>query len=244
MKSYTFKIKKITYVYEYGFYASLPALLRGCLCVCMVAFLISCATMPQQTYLTNTSLAGLSKVAVVVSVSTPEVSYSSESSSPLTMPLFGLIGLAMEAGIRSGIDNEHAAKIKEHVDLSYIEDKMAQSFIQPLKKGNCFQTIEYVRDKKQDDHQLSVAGYDTVIKLSVREILLNRVSGDTVRLRAHVSGQMASLKSKIIVWDREEAVLSSELHSLAYYKENGLKELDAMLEKAGKNLAYDFIYLK
>jgi hypothetical protein len=55
---------------------------------------------------------------------------------------------------------------------------------------------------------------------------------------------MEHLFSGKVVWDREERILSSEFHSLDYYKENGLKELDAMLEKGGRNLAYDFVYLK
>lgn len=244
MKSKTFKIKKITCVYEYGFYASLPALLRGCLCVCMVAFLISCATMPQQTYLNNQSLSGISKVAVVASANVPEVWYSSSEKSVWPALLGSALGMALEEGIRSGIDNEHAAKIKEHIDISHIEDKMAQSFIQPLKKGNYFQTIECLTDKNQGDHQLSVAGYDTVIRLSVHKISIRRVSGDYVSLSAHVRGQMEKLMSGEIVWDREEVVTNPEPQTLDYYKENGLKELDAMLEKAGKNLAYDFIYLK
>lgn len=244
-------MKKITFIYGYVFHRLLPILRRGCFCVWVTSFLISCASVPQQTYLTNTSLSDISKVAIVASTHAPEVSYSRTSreagSSVMMVPLFPLLGLAamgMEASARSGEDSEHAAKIKERVDLSQIEDKMAQSFIRPLTKGNCFQTIEYVKDKNQDSRQLSSAGYNAVIRLSVRKILLERVPGDNVRLRAYVSGQMESLKSGKILWDREEVVLSSELHSLDYYKEHGLKELDALLDKAGKNLAYDFIYLK
>jgi len=80
--------------------------------------------------------------------------------------------------------------------------------------------------------------------LFVREISLKRVGGDNAGLNAYVRGQMEYLSSGKIVWDREEYVMSPELHSLDYYKENGLKELDVMLEKAGRNLAYDFVYLK
>jgi hypothetical protein len=55
---------------------------------------------------------------------------------------------------------------------------------------------------------------------------------------------MEHLSSGKVVWDRYEHVKSPEFHSLNYYKENGLKELDAMLERAARNLAYDFVYLK
>lgn len=240
------KIRKINFIHVYGIQMSFSALLRGCLSVCMVLILSSCATVPKQTYLTNISLSGISKVAVVASANAPEVLYSRNAPDSYfwTMMFMSLLGAGLEASARSGVDSEHAAKIKERVALSQIEDKMAQSFIRPFTKGNCFQTIEYVKDKNQDSRQLSSAGYNAVIRLSVRKILLERVPGDNVRLRAYVSGQMESLKSGKILWDREEVVLSSELHSLDYYKERGLKELDALLDKAGKNLAYDFIYLK
>lgn len=116
--------------------------------------------------------------------------------------------------------------------------------MQPLKKAGCFQIAEYVTDKNQDGQLFSAKGYHAVIRLSVREISLNRIEGDNARLEVYVRGQMEYLASGKILWDREEYVSSPELHSLDYYKENGLKELDAMLERAGQNLAYDFVYLK
>jgi hypothetical protein len=141
-------------------------------------------------------------------------------------------------------DNVQAETVGKHVDLGYIEGKLAQSFIQPLRGSPCFQTIEYVTDKKQDDRQLSAAGNNAVIRLSVQEISLDQIAGDNVSLRILVHGEMKCLSAGKIVWDREEYGVTSDPHSLAYYKENGLKELDAMLEKAGKKLAYDFIYVK
>ena len=233
-------------------------LLRGCLCVCIASLLISCGTtVYRQTYLTSTSLSGISKVAVVVSAGDIKVSDSTYSDSAVAgllifiMPLAPLIAIPaamLDAGVktavRSGVDSAQAEKIGKHVNLIYIEDKLAQSFIQPLRGSPCFQTIEYVTDKKQDDRQLSAAGHNAVIRLSVRGISLDRTAGNNVSLNIFVRGEMKCLSSGKIVWDREEYIASSESHSLDYYKENGLKELDAMLEKSGKKLANDFIYLK
>jgi len=143
---------------------------------------------------------------------------------------------------REAEDQEHAAKIKEKMDFNQIENKMAQSFIEFLRKSEVFQAVEYVADKTRDDHQLAVIGYDARIKLSLQEILIKREPGDNVMLRVRVGGQMASLRSKKVVWDREEQVLSAVSHSIDHYKKNGLKELDALLEKATQMLAYDFIY--
>lgn len=214
--------------------------------VCMGSFLISCttATVPRQIYLANTSLSGISKVAVVVSASGPKVSYSSSSPKAGVGVLFGVLGIMLEAAARSGEDHEHAEEIGKKMHLDYIEDKLAQSFMQPLKQGGCFQTTEYMTNKNQISQQLSAKGYDAVIRLFVREISLNRIEADHVRLSFYVRGQMEHLSSGKVLWDREEFFSSSESHSLDYYKKNGLKELDVMLERAGQNFAYDFVYLK
>lgn len=241
MKSYRCKIKKIPFIHEYRLHASLSAAARRCFCLCIVLCLISCAAVQQQTYLSKTSLSGINKVAVVVSVSAPEVSYRKggygwfENDSPLGW---------LESTIRYGSDHDHTDKINEHVDISLIEDKTVQALIQPLTQKKSFQTIEYLRDKNQDSKQLLDTGYDAIIRLIVREISIQRTAGDYVNLHVIVQGQMECFTSGKIIWDREIVVTNPEPHTLDYYKENGLKELDAMLEKAGKNLAYDFIYLK
>jgi hypothetical protein len=262
MENYRFRINKTANVHGYRFCKLLRGLLYGFFYVCMGLFLTFCATKgPQGTYLKNTSLSRISKVAIVASVSAPKVSYSrakgdvSSSLAPLEplTPLVafspaGLLVILLSAGteatIRSGVDRGHAGEVKEHMDLSHFEKTVAQSFMQPLTKGNCFKTIEYLTDKNQDARRLASKGYDAIIRLSVREVSLKRLASDNVSLNAYVRGEMEDLSSGKVVWDREEYVMSPEVHSLDYYKENGLKELDTILEKAGRNLAYDFVFLK
>jgi len=252
MKNYSFRINNIAFVRGCRFGRTVRVLLFGFLCVATGLFLTSCAAKgSRETYLKNISLLHISKVAIVASVSAPKVSYSrAEDNAALVLallfvsPVLAVVGGPTEAAIRSSVDHGHAGEVKKHVDLSHFEETVVQSFMQALKKGDCFQTTEYLTDKSQNLRQLSAKGYDAVIRLSVREISLKRVAGDNVGLDAYVRGQMEYLSSGKIVWDREEYVMSPDLHSLDYYKENGLKELDSMLEKAGRNLAYDFVYLK
>ena len=245
-------MKKITFHHKYRAYILLERLFRY-LSVGVIISLISCATastVPQQTYMNSQSLSGINKVAIIASVTSPKVSYAKNTTSypPGIGLLFGPLGILLEAGISGavvyGIDQGHAAKIGEHMKFSHTEEKMAQSFIQLLRKGCSFQTIEYLTDKNPDSKQLTTKGYDAVIKLLVQQISIDRDPGDSVRLSTHVSGQMEHLTSEKVIWDREENITNPEWHTLDYYKENGLKELDTMLEKAAKNLAYDFIYLK
>ncbi len=253
MKSYRARLRRLLLSMNMDFMRRFPALLRGCLCLCIASCQISCATLPQQTYLTSASLSGISKVAIVVSVNAPEVLYAKDTTSGYTGVglLFGPLGILIEIGavatvaaVKSGIDQGHAAEVKEHMNISHFEDKTAQSFMQPLKKGYLFQSVEQMPSMNQDSGQLHTIGYDAVIRLNVREISIQRAPGDYVKLIAYVHGEMERLATGSIVWDREEVVTNPEPHTLDYYKENGLKELDTMLEKAAKNLAYDFIYLK
>lgn len=232
---------------------SLISLLCRAFCVCISIFVISCASVPQQTYLNEKDLSQIKKVAIVVSAHAPEVSYSRITSGSvleatvlfiIAAPLLMLPAMSAEAAIRSNIDQKHSKEIGDHSNLSHISDKVAQTFMNQLRKGGCFYAVEFLKDETQSYNKLSIAYYDAVIRLSVRKIILERVAGDNVRLYTHLSGQMECLSSRQILWDREEIVASSEPNSLDYYKENGLKELDVLLERAAKNLSHDFVYLK
>ena len=245
MKDYLFKTYKMAFVPGDKFRRLLRALVCVSFCVCTGSFLISCATVPRETYLKKMSLSGISKVAIVASVSSLKVSYAKRDNVSLNLyPITGLFPILAEAAIRSGVDHGHAGDFRQHVDFSHFEETVAQSFMQTLKKGDCFQAVEYFTDKNRDSQQFSAKGYDAVIHLFVSEITLKRVAGDDVGLDAFVRGQMEHFSSGKVVWDRGEYVMSPEIHPLDYYKENGLKELDMMLMKAGRNLAYDFVYLK
>ena len=201
--------------------------------------------MKKETYLTEGCLNDIKKVAVLASVNAPEVSYATNTDTfGIGFPLFGLLGLGAELAVRSGIDHDHAGKIREHVDLSDIEDRMARSFVEAVREGNRFQVIENPKDRNHNESLLSSAEYDAVISLDVRKISLDREPGDYVKLTVQVRGQLKNLVSGKTVWDREDIIISPKRHPIKYYEENGLRELDAILGEAGKKLAYDFIYLK
>lgn len=224
-------------------------------CVGLALLMSSCTTtLPKETYLTSASLSGISRVAIVASANPPDVTYSSGTMSSSVMlapvmaiPFIGLIGFLpsmVEDAAKSGIDTEHARQIGKRVDLTSIEDKITDVFSGSIVPAGCFKTVEQIKNKNQDEPLLSASGYDAIIRLTVREVSLNRKAGDYVGLHIHVQGQLKDLKSGQVLWDREETATSPESHQLDYYKENGLKEFNALLEKAGKKLAYDFVYLK
>jgi hypothetical protein len=216
-------------------------------CIVPTLLILSCATTPpKETYLSSANLSGISRVAIVASANAPDVTYSS-SNMPTTLMFFPLIGILpaiIEGAARSGMDTEHSQQIGKQVDLASIEDKITEVFSGSIVPAGYFQTVERIKYKSQDEQLLSTSGYDAIIRLTVHEISLDRIAGDYVGLHIHVQGQLKNLRSGQILWDRKEQATSSAAHQLDYYKENGLKELNSLLEKAGKKLAYDFIYLK
>jgi hypothetical protein len=239
-------MKKIASANRCPFRSLVAPLTRLSCCICFGFLLISCSTLPKETYLSKTCLTNLKKVAVFASVNDPEVSYAMHSleSSTWIFIFFGLIGSGIDAGVRSGIDKSHASQIKENVDLKHFEKQIANSFVKSLTDGNYFSSIVYFPDNQRDNNSLSTMGYNAVINVSVNEIKIHQTAGDYCDLNIQVSGKMRNLISGELIWDRIENVSASEKHTMNYYKENGLTELDTMLEKAGRNLAYDFLYLK
>jgi hypothetical protein len=252
MKFVVFIVKAIDATCVFRMNALMKARLRQCLCICMALLFVSCASAPpQETYLTSNSLSSIKKVAILASASAPDVTYATQSSSPgpllvaaIFAPILIFPAMAIEGAARAGADSAHAEEIGAKIDLGSIEDKIVQAFTTPLRKASCFDRVDYIKDKTNDNRQLPDAGYDAVIRLVIKSISLTHLAGDNVGLQIHVQGQLTYVRSGEIMWDRLEVMSSPEVHTLDYYKANGLRELDAILEKAGQNLAYDFVYLK
>jgi len=246
-KTTTGKNKRITPSHKKEFNRFRSVIQWRSFIVCIALFQMSCASVPKETYLTNKSISGIAKVAILVSVSSPDVTYSVKSpwaafwSARPAGLLDGSIALVGGA-LRLVVDSCHSAKIRDQLDFKHLEELTAQLFMQLIKNGNVFQITEYLTDKNIDINQLSTAGYDAVIRLFVRDISLIRTYGDNLSLHVYVRGQMKCLASEKILWDREEFVSSPEQHTLGYYEQYIMKELDTALEKASKKLAYDFIY--
>jgi hypothetical protein len=226
---------------------------RIILSIILILSLISCTTPPRkQTYMNNESLSGIKKVAVVSSANTPDALFSVSARESgrvlpgiamLIFPLFLVPAIVLESAARQSEDKDHATTINKNVDLRHIEDRIAQSYVQTLNKGGGH-IAEYVKDKTQDNRQLSAAGYDAVIRLLVREILISRRPGDYVGLNVVTNCQILRFDTGKIILDRDESASSTELHTLDDYKISGLKELNTILDKIANNFAYDFLYLK
>jgi hypothetical protein len=220
-------------------------ILNGLSCSLIMLSILACnATFPKEVYITSKNLTGISRVAILTSSNSVDVTYSlTESGLRLHRLFLGPLFWGIEDGARSNIDSEHAQEISKRIDIAIIENKMAEYFTGFIITANSFKTVDHIKNKIQDEQLLMNKGYDAVMRLTVSEMSLEREAGDQLGFHI-VKGQLKHLKSDKIVWDREEIIKSSELYPLEYYKENGLKELDLLLKKASQKLSYDFIYLK
>jgi hypothetical protein len=208
---------------------------------------ISCggSSLHKTVCLKRANLKGISKVAIVASSNPPEVSYADVKSpawAPLLLIFTPLVIGLVQAAMESSMDSDHAKQIGSGTDPLIINDTMANAFLSALGKDHGLSTIEYV--KGQDEQKLLDAGYHSLIQLTVGKIYFIRAAENRIRLYVNVKGTMKSLESENIIWDREESVTPLDAYSLEYYKENATKELRLLLEKAGRNLAYDFRYLE
>ena len=222
----------------------------------VMLFITSCLTTahtPQQKYLDNTSLSGIRNIAVLVTVSPPEVIYSQTEGinwiipilvSPILAPIATSIAIHVQENSMLNEDKAHSENVENNFNLSVYEEKLSQSFIETLKKSSHFETIDYKKDNSLDNKLLVSDGYEGVIRLFLNNLILEKVSNEDVKLSANITAKMTNLKSSEIIWDRDDSTVSAEKHTISYYEKNGLEELELMLEKSGKRLAYDFIYLK
>jgi hypothetical protein len=211
-------------------------ILIGCVCLC------SCKTAnvrQQQTYLTGTSLAKIKNVAIMTSMTPPEVMCAQAGQ---TIAPFGILGTVIDQSARRSKDTESAGKIGNNLDIGFYEEKIARSFMTTLKQGDCPLALAYVKDKTQEKGNLLSADYDAVLKLDVYRMRMDMETNDKARLSIYIKVLMTETKTGNILLSREEFVSASESYPLDYYELNGLKGFESIIDKAGKKIAYDFLF--
>ena len=223
-----------------------PKRYRITACFVMGTILISCATADviQQKYLDTSSLSRIQNVAVTATINPPEVINSRTDSNPLVFYMFfGLLGAAIESDVRTKRDEKQAETVAENTNLVSCQNKFAQSFINKIEESQRFKTINYLKDSTIEDQNLIAKRYQAIIRLSVKKIVLSRVSHEEFTLSVTVLGQMIDLGSSNVLWNREDCLISPEKHPIGYYEKDGLEELNYILERAGNKLGFDFVYL-
>lgn len=222
--------------------------------VVSLILLISCASVPQQTYMEKSKLSRFNRVAVNVSTAELDVRYSRETgmstATGASFVLFGLFGFAVaaaEEGGKSSSDKQLAADFKKNTESVRFDDLLCDYFLESLKNANVFKAIAKTAVIDSITHKkLLDDGYDSVIELDIKEMALRKDYGDKLRIHANVWGRLIDLKSGEIVWNRQEVVIGNDAHTIEAFKAGGGKLLneagDQVFRKIASRLANDFIY--
>jgi hypothetical protein len=210
--------------------------------IIIIFFIAACSGHPKQTLLKQmNNLDGFSKVAVSSTSNMLDLNYSMQSTQLLIPSFFW--GLALqEYYVRKIIDYQNSYVVKENIKVNQIEILVCDTFIELIRNSKIFSVINQI-DKTNNRDSIS-SNYDAIIELSVKTISIEKTLGENVKLQVTVAGKAQDLKSKNVFWKRDETIKSKEVKPIDYEKQNALPDLEPMLIKAARNLAYDFIYLK
>ncbi len=215
------------------------------LCAVLSSFFLSCTTpridkLPEQKFLSQKNLTGISRVAVIVSTPGKDISLNQATGRDARTSLYvhSSILMAMDSA-----ELEETERFRERLDFDNMRDLLAQSFIQRLRKAALFNNIVLLQNQDQARTEL-IGKYDAIIKLSLNTILLEKLNDGRMSLRIDIRGEMEKLERGETLWNRQEIIVSPNPRSLEEYKVTGQDLLSGMMETAGKLLSYDFVYLK
>ncbi len=212
----------------------------------------ACGTVPDQRFLKKGSLSGIRRVGV--STSSHELSVRQHRESMeinpvvLVSPLAAVILEPVDWAIRSGADASQARVIRANRPKETIAQRLSAHFIRRLSDSRVFESVQEIpADVKgsQEAHWLS--GQGAVIRLRITDVSLRLVTHNEFSLFVELSAEMLSLragKEQTVLWSRIERTSSNELHTLDFYKTQGIAALDEVLGKLAGRLADDLIYTK
>jgi hypothetical protein len=190
----------------------------------------------------------LNNIAVMVSSNDPIVRYTRDSGvhiGEIIAIIFIPATLLIDPVVRTIADQKTDARFKQHIDIAQITFVLADSFIATLTQAKVFDAIDNIPQRDESSlNRISIANYDAVVKLFIREVSLRRAFGKKVNMYADVRAEMTDLNSARVVWRRQEQLVGETPRLLDYYIENSVAELNAMLKKIGIRLANDFVYLQ
>jgi hypothetical protein len=141
--------------------------------------------------------------------------------------LFGLIGVAVEAGIRADTDHQYEALLKPRVMGYDLEARMAYALLKSLRSAKVFKIVEGVN--ADDPAVLKQEGFDSVLVVTVNEwglrLCLSSVSAE--QLQAGIEVHATLMQKGSLIWERNEYYLDGRC-----YPTEELRGQDKLLEQA------------
>ena len=137
-----------------------------------LTFLLSCASVPQQTFLEKGKLSKFNVVALSVLSTDLDVQQSRNNGlwTVCTIPLLGFVAPGIEYGIRRSVDQAHTKSIKDTTGEFSTGKLLGNYFIDDMRKASRFKTINFIDHLDQNNYKNLVnEGYNAIIELNIKE---------------------------------------------------------------------------
>ena len=200
-------------------------------------FLAACGPMHTTVRPTVSHLAGVQRVAVVVTEDGAFTVVNERAKATATgAVLFGVIGAAVASAANQGMDSEETDKIRPGLTGFSPTPPLRESFVAALKGSGRMEVVD------AGDNP------DAVVRLTVKEWgvrLPSRAISDKLAAFAEIQARMTRAASQDMLWDEHEVSLGNGRHDLAAYRQDAVLlrgELTDTLESAGHRLANLLIY--
>jgi hypothetical protein len=205
--------------------------------VTMMAALLSCSsTTGTKITSAGTELLKIKKAGIVVLSEHPiSVRVARDNMTNTGAILFGLVGAAVEAGLKASKDSTHEENIGHFLGDFDPVNESALALRDKFLQGQLFPIIEIVQ--RENDHPLKERGFDAVFKETIEEWGLRLCSGaENVRVGFDIHAKLVALESDSTVWERDELFLDGPCRPLSDFK-NDPQLLQMSLRRAMQTLA-------
>ena len=206
---------------------------------------LSCTPAQKQICVTKLQISSCKNVALNVSSEPIEVGQSRQPdiSAPTAAlaaaaHIIGVIPLLFAVGIEASAESSADSKLTKEIEKDYtglkINKVLGDYFIEEVDKKKLFK-ISY--GNVEDYDELSAKGYNSLLELQIKEILLTG-KNDRFKLLIKVVGRMTVLEDKNVIWNKVVTVMNSDEYSINEYKNDGGKLLKNKLNASCRKIAY------
>lgn len=205
-----------------------------------VIFFLSCTTTTgTKSSLNQNTLSKINKIGITVkSENDFSVRLSRDKMTNVGTALFGLVGLAVEAGVRAGTDQELENEFRPKVGNFNPAKHMNEKLLHYLQLAKVFRVVERVNVK--DHSELKGKDFDAILNVAIKEWGLRLCVGtdkkEQLQAGIDIHGKVLLLEGGNTLWERNELYLDGECYSLEEIRSHdGI--IENILDRAVDNLS-------
>jgi hypothetical protein len=232
---------------------------------CLLAFLlVSCASLPKQTYLKGGELSTVEGVVLKVSGKDIEVRYSRDTPMPGIVHFITFLGavalgpaaiamapaavaISTATGARAAKDSKLTGNAKENLSRPYAIQSLRGHLKDRLLHYAVFKRIAFADEAESERREMLLGDdYQALIELKITEVSFRRVEGDRLGVQLAVSARMTDLRTKRVIWERHEQLRGNQTFAVDELadRERARHSLDQMIAAITDRLAADLAYSK